>query len=201
MVYPPVDLKGIAYSKSNRIKKSIVLTIARFSPEKRLEQIPLIARRVDAKFFILGTVNSEASYRSVYGLIKKYGVEDRVTIIADSPNNHEVKMELLRKAKVFLHTSLLEPFGISIVEGMGAGCIPVVHDSGGPTEYVPSEWRYRNGEEAKSKIENALLSWSPSIGEEMRNIAWQFREERFQNEFSEILKSYLPKKGITDINY
>jgi glycosyltransferase involved in cell wall biosynthesis len=146
-------------------------------------------------------VNSEASYRRVCRLIKKYGVEDKVTAIVNSPNNQEVKMGLLRKAKVFLHTSLFEPFGISIVEGMGAGCIPVVHDSGGPREFVPHNWRYKNVEEAVQKINQALCSWSPSMAKDMMSIAYLFERKRFQNEFSEILKSYLPKKGITDINY
>ena len=197
VIYPPVDVKGNAYSKSNGIKKNIVLTIARFSPEKKLERIPLIARRVNAKFVILGTVNSEASYRRVCRLIKKYGVEDKVTTIVNLPNNHEVKMELLRKVKVFLHTSLFEPFGISIVEGMGAGCIPVVHDSGGPREFVPYRWRYKDAEDASQKIKEALDSWSPSIAKDMRSIAYQFRKERFQNDFSRILKSYLIKNDVT----
>jgi glycosyltransferase involved in cell wall biosynthesis len=197
VIYPPVDVKGNAYSKSNGIKKNIVLTIARFSPEKKLERIPLIARRVNAKFVILGTVNSEASYRRVCRLIKKYGVEDKVTTIVNLPNNHEVKMELLRKAKVFLYTSLLEPFGISIVEGMGSGCIPVVHDSGGPREFVPYRWRYKDAEDASQKIKEALDSWSPSIAKDMRSIAYQFRKERFQNDFSRILKSYLIKNDVT----
>lgn len=192
VVYPPVNLKGIAYSKSNGIKKNIVLSIATFSPVKKLERIPLIASKVNAKFFILGGVNSEASYRKVCRLIKKCCVEDKVIIIANA--SHEVKMELLRKAKVFLHTSLFEPFGISIAEGMGSGCIPVVHDSGGPREFVPYRWRYEDAEDATQKIKEALDSWSPSIAEDMKSIAYRFSKERFQNTFSRIIKSYLMKK-------
>ncbi|MGB9959778.1 MAG: glycosyltransferase [Candidatus Bathyarchaeales archaeon] len=189
VIYPPVNLNKVTYSKLSKIKKNIVLTVANFLPAKKLEQIPLIANKVNAKFFILGRVNNISSYRMVLKLIKSCDVEDRVTVIANPP--HVVKTELLQKAKVFLHTSLFEPFGISIVEGMGAGCIPVVHDSGGPREFVPYCWRYKDVEDAAQKIKEALDLWSPSIANDMRSIAYKFRKERFQEEFSTALKSYL----------
>jgi glycosyltransferase involved in cell wall biosynthesis len=192
VLYPPVDLKTLT-EKEKPIKKNLVLTISSFSPHKNLDKIPLVAKDLDAAFVVLGAFYSKNLYYRMRSLIKKYDVEDKVTLMANAPLH--IKIKLLHEAKVYFHTMPYEHFGISIVEGMGAGCIPVVHDSGGPTEYVPSEWRYNNEEEAKSKIEDALLSWSPLIGEQMKNIAWRFREERFQNEFSEILKSYLLKEG------
>jgi len=39
---------------------------------------------------------------------------------------------LLSAAKVFLRTLHNEPFGMSVVEAMAAGCVPVVPKSGGP---------------------------------------------------------------------
>jgi glycosyltransferase involved in cell wall biosynthesis len=45
-----------------------------------------------------------------------------------------------------------EHFGISIVEAMALGCIPVVHDSGGMREFVPTQYRYRTIEQAAEKI-------------------------------------------------
>jgi len=56
---------------------------------------------------------------------------------------------VLRKAKVYFHLRHFEPFGITIVEGVEAGCISVAHDSGGPKEIVPDEWRYSNIEEIR----------------------------------------------------
>ena len=38
--------------------------------------------------------------------------------------------ELLAKARVFLHYKRNEGFGISTVEGIAKGCIPVVPDAG-----------------------------------------------------------------------
>jgi glycosyltransferase involved in cell wall biosynthesis len=197
VIYPPVFLKKTV--NSVRARKNIILTIARFSAEKKLEQIPLVARDVDAKFVILGSITDATSYSRVRRLIKDYGVEDRVTMILDAPNNFSVKMELLQKAKVYFHTMPFEPFGISIVEGMGAGCIPVVHDSGGAREFVPPMWRYKDTEDAKQKIKEALDSWSNSIAEDMETIAYQFREERFIDDFSGTLNAYLRERNKTKV--
>jgi glycosyltransferase involved in cell wall biosynthesis len=192
VIYPPVDLKKSVNSKSEISKKNLVLTISQFSSGKKLENIPLMAKNINANFVILGSMYDEAYYRRVRRLIKNYDLGDRVTTITNAP--FRVKMELLQKAKVYLHTMPFEHFGISIVEGMGAGCIPVVHDSGGPKEYVPREWRYNDVEDAVQKIKEALCSWSPPVAQGMKTIAYQFREERFQNEFSTTLRSYLMEK-------
>jgi len=193
VIYPPVFLKNLEISKLTT-RKNIILTISRFSPEKNLEQIPLVASKVDANFVILGSMSDVTSYRRVCRLIKKYDVEDKVTIILNSPNNLRVKMELLQKAKVYFHTMPFEPFGISIVEGMKAGCIPVVHDSGGPKEFVPQRWRYKDTEDAVQKIKEALDSWSTLIAKNMETIAYKFREEKFIGDFSGTLDSYMKEK-------
>ena len=193
VIYPPVFLKNLENSKLTT-KDNIILTISRFSPEKNLEQIPLVASKVDANFVILSSVTNVTTYHRVRKLLKKCGVEDRVTVILDSPNNLRVKMELLQKAKVYFHTMPFEPFGISIIEGMNAGCIPVVHDSGGAKEFVPQRWRYKDTEDAIQKIKEALDSWSPVLAENMKSIAYQFREEKFVNDFSSVLDSYIKEK-------
>jgi len=46
--------------------------------------------------------------------------------------SEELKTEILRKAKIYLHPTKYEHFGIAVVEAMAAGLIPVVHRSGGP---------------------------------------------------------------------
>ncbi len=44
-----------------------------------------------------------------------------------------------------------EHFGISIVEAMALGCLPIVHDSGGMREFVPAQYRYTSIEQAAEK--------------------------------------------------
>jgi len=56
--------------------------------------------------------------------------------------SEEFKAWLLNKAKVLFHPAIDEPYGIAIVEGMAAGAILVVHNSGGPTEFLDKENLY-----------------------------------------------------------
>jgi glycosyltransferase involved in cell wall biosynthesis len=191
VLYPPVDLPKFDFEQSLTYKRNIVLSIARFSPDKNLEMIPSIARHVNALFVILGTISNWAVLHRLNSFIKKYELKDKVILLVNDPNNYATKNKLLQKAKVFLSTSFFEPFGITLVEGMGAGCITVSHDSGGPREFVPYEWRYKDEEEAIMKVNEALKVWSPSIAADMRNIAYRFNKSRFVKDFSKKLKLYL----------
>jgi glycosyltransferase involved in cell wall biosynthesis len=192
VIYPPVDISGVMNSELDVPKRDLVVTVSRFSPEKRLELIPLLASKVDAIFVVLGPISVRSSYNEMHRLIREYGVRDKVKLMTDASVCEKVSS--LKKAKVYLHTMPSEHFGVSIVEAMAAGCIPVVHDSGGPREFVPRVWRYRDVEEAEQKIKEALFSWSPGLSKDMQAIAYGFRVERFQQEFLAHLNSYLASR-------
>jgi len=151
VVYPPVYMRRYPLDLQ---KNRLILTVGLFSPWKNLELIPEVASKLNEHFVIIGGIYDRFYYSRILELIKKKHVSDRVTVIPNA--SLKIKYELLQRAKVYFHTQLSEDFGISIVEGMSANCIPIVHDSGGPREYVPKRWRYKNVEEAVQKIEDAL---------------------------------------------
>jgi len=65
-------------------------------------------------------------------------------------------ISLMRKSKVYFHSLPGEPFGISTVEAMSAGLIPVVPDIGGHTEFVPSKYQFHTFREGIEVITFAL---------------------------------------------
>ena len=67
------------------------------------------------------------------------------------------------ESKVYLHTYVNEAFGISIVEAIAAGCVLIVHNSGGPREFVTEHLRYETTQEAVKAIEKAVDQWSPNF--------------------------------------
>lgn len=171
-------------------RDNVVLTIARISYGKNLEIIPRIAKLTNkhVSFVIAGLLDSEQALTSLIRLTKELGVSDRVKIMVN------VKRSILRKmlshSKVYLHSAVNEPFGISIVEAMASGCIPIVHDSGGPKEFVPSNLRYKSPEEAAEKVEKALSDWSATKSNEISKDANRFNEKNFSKQFIDVFSSH-----------
>jgi glycosyltransferase involved in cell wall biosynthesis len=97
---------------------------------------------------------------------------------------------MLAAAKVYLHTMVGEHFGISIVEAMASGCIPVSHNSGGMVEFVPSQNRYETIEQAAEKIDAEIVGWSNGKTVEPKRIAEQFSIKNFSFRFMKLFSEY-----------
>jgi len=198
VIYPPVPSVFFQDSIVNSPKdsrKDAVITVSRFGLDKGLEKIPLIAKltRTDVSFKIMGLLHDPKAYELIKYKIKEFAVTEKVTLSANAPRS-EVK-NALKESKLYLHTMIGEHFGISIVEAMAAGCIPIVHNSGGMREFVPPEYRYETIEEAAKIIENSLSRWTSNEAARMRRIAEEFREENFGKAFAQVFKEYLERKS------
>ena len=67
-------------------------------------------------------------------------------------------LDLMRKSKVYVHPLPGEPFGMSTVEGMSAGIIPVVPDIGGHTEFVPTKYQFHTFGQGVQAVTEALAA-------------------------------------------
>jgi glycosyltransferase involved in cell wall biosynthesis len=135
-LYPPcpIDL----YTGLKLSKEDLVVTVGRIAPEKRMELFLEIARKLsDIKFAIIGSV---ASDKGPYFESLKARSPSNLSIVV-SPLR-KVK-DILGRAKVYVHCARNEHFGITIVEAMSAGVVPIVNDSGGPREIVSEDVGYR----------------------------------------------------------
>ncbi|MDH5389669.1 MAG: glycosyltransferase [Candidatus Bathyarchaeota archaeon] len=138
VVYPPVDVETFSSRCFKHRKKGYTAaTVSSFTPKRHLEQVPLIAKHSKlAKFVVMGKADeySLPTLREVEKKIKELHVQDRVTLLTNVPYNRF--FETLSKAKVYLHVMPYDHFGISVVEAMASGCVPVVHRSGGPWQDI-----------------------------------------------------------------
>jgi glycosyltransferase involved in cell wall biosynthesis len=152
--------------------------------------IPQIAGLTNKKirFIIVGLKDSSSILNQVLEYTKRNGLSDRVEVFIDV--SREKLLGILRTSKVFLHPARGEHFGVSIAEAMAAGCIPLVHNTGGPREFVPERWRFNESKEAAQKIERAILEWSPNKAEEIICLAQAFSEARFSAKFLETFEAY-----------
>jgi len=129
-LHPPVDVEYfnevLGYAKER-----IVITVSRFTPEKRLDEILKVAEVLkDYNFLLVGSAGkySEPIIKHLRNQIKSRGLNN-VDLKINVPRS-ELR-ELLGSAKYYLHPPFSEHFGISIVEAIATGCIPIVYKDGG----------------------------------------------------------------------
>jgi len=194
VLYPP--FAQVILDQGKKAKKTpqekLVVTVSRLDSNKHLERIPLIAAQTprDVHFAAVGRMYNESPLSSLKALTKKMDLSDRVKFYPNA--SAEQKNDLLRRAKLYLHTMEGEHFGISIVEAMAMGCVPIVHDSGGMREFVPERFRYRNIEDAAQKVTDEIAGWAPGEAEEMKAIAQRFSIKNFSAQFMAYFNRYYP---------
>jgi len=153
VIHPPVFIK---LNKEYSIKEDSVVSIGRFSNTKgQLEQIKIAERLQNVNFHIVGFTNKKENYYlKCYNYVKDNKVKNVFFHINAS---YEDKRDILKRAKIFLHTTEDEPFGITIVEGIMNGCLPIVSDSGGQKEIVfLDRLRYTRIEEIREIIKEII---------------------------------------------
>ncbi len=192
VLYPPFSQSILDQGKNAQkpSDENLVVTVSRLDANKHLERIPQVAAQTpkNIKFAVIGRLYNDGPLKYLEALTKKMGLSDRVTFYPNA--SAEEKTDLLRRAKLYLHTMEGEHFGISIVEAMAMGCVPVVHDSGGMREFVPQEYRYSDVAGAAEKVTAGIADWTPDLTEKMKDIASQFSIKNFSMRFMDLLNSY-----------
>jgi glycosyltransferase involved in cell wall biosynthesis len=165
VVYPPVNVEDISLQSRKAQKlQNLVVVVASLTPKRHLEQVPAIARQSSqARFVIMGKADkySWSTLDSLKRQIRSLRVQDKIKIQTNVP--YESFKQTLFKARVYLHVMPFDHFGISVVEAMAAGSIPIVHRSGGPWMDILDEkqgeygFSYASPQEAAEQID-ALIS-------------------------------------------
>jgi len=113
-----------------------VIMIGRFSWEKRYhwvvgELMPRLAKEVSGvKLVIVGGTGTKTS-QAYYERIRRMAVENKINIELYPNAPGSVKVALMDQAKVFLHATINEHWGVVVAEAMARGLPVVVHRSGG----------------------------------------------------------------------
>lgn len=189
VIYPPVDVPSFASGLEAPKDEKAMLVVCRISPEKQIERAIRILGIINEKergwrLTIAGALSpfNRSYYEKLLSLSKGLPVEIR-------PN--QTKGEILAASAssgVYLHTMLGEHFGISIIEAMASGLVPVVPDFGGAIEFVPSSLRYREERQAAEIILEAK-NVSDTARRSLSERAKDFSEASFRSKFKEYLRS------------
>ena len=98
----------------------------------------------------------------------------------------------LRNSKVYFHCRYDEPFGITVIEAIAAGCIPIVPNSSAHPETVPfAELRYKENciDDAREKLTSAINGKFDYLIPKLQNHIMQFDEKNFQANLFKLLIS------------
>ncbi|AFZ70685.1 glycosyltransferase [Caldisphaera lagunensis DSM 15908] len=184
ILYPPVDLdyfSKVSYGSHNNKK---IITISRFSPEKGLDKIVDIAKQLkEFDFYIVGAttpVLSDKVINTIKNKIKNENVKN-VFLMPDLPRNELLK--IMEESKIYLHPPFAEHFGISIVEAMASGLVPVVYKDGGGwydiVSNIDKNLGYKEINEAANSIKYAYEKYD-SLKQLSINISKKFSREEFK---------------------
>jgi alpha-1,2-mannosyltransferase len=161
---PPVDV-DIFHNAclASNVRDDSILVISRFHPSKKIENAIHLAKllrqnEVGVCMNIVGNMLPDGIGYLNYlnDLVRHYGLEDFVRFEINV--RFDRLLNLMRRSKVYIHPLPGEPFGISTVEAMSAGIIPVVPDIGGHTEFVPARYHFHTYGEGVQAVAAALAA-------------------------------------------
>jgi glycosyltransferase involved in cell wall biosynthesis len=192
VIYPPVDIS--LYENNEQKKENAVVSLGRFSPDKKqLEQIKIAQLLPNLTFYLIGFVNHKKYFEECRDFIKT----NRVVNVMLYPNaSLDEVINLLKSSKYFLHLLVDEPFGVTAVQAIAAGCLPLVHDSGGQRETVPDpDLRFSSLEEIPQIISN-MENKKPGdidkiINHLQQNAKRKFDHNVFAEKITKVLKDLL----------
>jgi glycosyltransferase involved in cell wall biosynthesis len=149
VLYPPVDVDVVASPKD-----PLILSVGRFSTmahtKKQLEMMETFTALQDTAlrgwtYACVGGLNARAENHAYFDKIRDAG--RGFSTIVEANLGRDRLRDLIARARIFWHATgfgddtdahpeLAEHFGISTVEAMAAGCVPVVINKGGQPEIV-----------------------------------------------------------------
>jgi len=148
VLYPPIDTKAFVPSA----KENILLSVGRFfHSKKQLEMVKAFKslyadRELNGwEYHLVGGLASNSAVQKYFKDCKEEAKGYPIYLHANAP--FEVLKELYGKSRIFWHATglgedenkhpeLMEHFGITTVEAMSAGCVPIVINKGGQPEIV-----------------------------------------------------------------
>ncbi len=156
-------------------KQNRIVTICRISPEKNLLWNAKVLSGY--KYTIFGTVNNYLAYYC-REIEKRLEPQHSLRLYVQ----RTTMLEYLLWSKVYFSSSK-ETLGLAVLEGISAGCIPIVVDNTGNRETVPfKELRYQEGDDnhAKELIAKAISGGFDYLLPELQNHIKRYTEDNYQ---------------------
>jgi len=207
---PSVEAEASSPLEPFEERENIAVMLGRFSEEKRyhwvIEKVfPRILKEIeDARLYIIGsssTPHSKGYLSSLLRLAEKSSMKasfypecsGEVCFLPNAPSS--LKSSVFGKAKVFLHATINEHWGIAVSEAMARGLPVVVHRSGGAWSDLAENGKrgigYEDEEEAAEAI--AELMSRGDLWKKYSQLSLERAKELRYEKFKERLGSLIRK--------
>ena len=172
------------YFSRQGARENSVVSLGRFAEDKgQLEIIKLAEDLPQIRFHIIGFSQKPDYLNRCKDYINSHQLEN-VDLHVNAGFSETIS--ILQRAKIFVHRLINEPFGLSTVQGIAAGCIPIVHDSGGQIETIPFDFlRYRSSDEISGIIETVNAFPEDRVDEIRADLQSHARKHFSEEVFSE----------------
>lgn len=204
VIFPPIDVNSFQPGK----KENHILYVGRFSQLLQAKRqdvlISVFKKMVDHglknwKLILAGStdIGGDDYYQELLKMAKNYPIQ-----LIKNPDFRSIK-ELYSEAKIFWSASgygidenkepqKVEHFGMTIVEAMVSGCLPVVVKKGGAREIIVDQENgyYWETEEQLFDITQKLMMNEELLEKAMTKVlesGRQFSQEKFIEKFDEII--------------
>jgi glycosyltransferase involved in cell wall biosynthesis len=158
---PPIDIetfRNVALmTKNYNETNDSILVISRIAPHKKIENAIKLAkilkdRNVGKGMKIVGNLYYYFFdyFSELKQMILDLGLTDYVTFEINATLDKLIS--IIRESRIYFHPMVGEHFGMSVLEAMAAGLIPVVPNEGGIIEFVPKKYQFNTIEHAAEII-------------------------------------------------
>ena len=189
VIHPPVDIEKFTAPITKQ--RHGVVSIGTFTTSKKYLDLCKVMTRIKAPYTIMGKAQQSHEKRHRDVLRAKY---PDAQIVPNAPER--VMMEKLWASKVYLHGKI-EDFGISIVEAVAAGCVPIVPDGGGIRETIPIpklRFEPENLNAIREKVEAALSGEYDHYVSELQSHVKQYDMSVFNRKILDYVQKLDPRK-------
>lgn len=209
LLYPPVNIEGIEKVKSK--KENIILTVGNYKNMPNGKDFKKHSVLIDVFKDMLKEGLTGWKLHIVTGYFPHD--KDKVAFLKKQAHGHPITFyenlkiselfKIYAKSKVYWHAAGFEEdlkkhperaehFGISTVEAMAAGCVPVVINAGGQAEIVQDEgngFLWETTDELKVITQKLIANQNliSEISQKAKKTASFFSKERFCKGISEVI--------------
>jgi len=133
VIHPPLD-KEIPITPYTSWKKRSpdYVVLGRFTHEKGQLRLMERIKHHPGIFHLIGFADIGSDY---YQKCEKHARKQKNIRLHPNLSN-KARNKLLGSSRYYIHTTFNEPFGLSILESLSQGLLPIIHSSGGAKEIV-----------------------------------------------------------------